>query len=517
MKLSNVFALCCLLCGLAGNSAPAAESRNLLGAWLVQPRSAPGVLMSTATFTAKRDGVVGVWRANDGLSRYSITNVAVSGDIVSFKLADGNDSERWQGRFISDVELRIQPTDSDLPAAVTTLKRLSPGDLAKLQATQPTNLITHKVPLPALKDLPSNGLALTPPMGWNSWNHFLEAIDDRTVRETADALVSSGLRDVGYVYVNIDDGWQGRRDSKGELHSNSKFPDMKALADYIHSKGLKLGLYSSPGPVSCAGYVASHGYERRDADTFARWGVDYLKYDWCSAQQIYRSREEMRALYQKMGEALQATGRPIVYSLCQYGLFDVGSWGRKVGGNSWRISGDIVDSWASMSRNGFEPHDDPAIARPGSWNDPDMLEVGNGGMSEEEYRTHLTLWSIQAAPLILGNDVRTMSAPTLALLLNREVIAIDQDALGIQGKRALSREGTEIWTKPLKDHATAVALFNRGASAALVAVSWSDIGIAGARHVRDVWKHADLGQSEATYQVSIPAHGAVLLRVSTRS
>src|SRR5579884_1955950 len=238
----------------------------------------------------------------------------------------------------------------------------------------------------------SSQIAATPPMGWNSWNHFAERVTDADVRAAADALVSSGMRDAGYIYVNIDDTWEGQRDANGVIHTNSKFPDMKALADYVHSKGLKLGIYSSPGPKTCAGYEGSYGHEEQDAKTYAAWGIDYLKYDWCGARNIYKD-DEMQAVYQKMGDALQASGRPIVYSLCQYGRQEVWEWGPDVGGNLWRTTGDIRDSWDSMSKIGFNQDELAPYAAPGHWNDPDMLEIGNGGMTDTEYRTHMSLWS----------------------------------------------------------------------------------------------------------------------------
>jgi alpha-galactosidase len=373
--------------------------------------------------------------------------------------------------------------------------------------------ITDKIALPPLRVLRANGLALTPPMGWSSWNHFAVNIDERVIRDVADAMVTNGLRDAGYTYVNIDDGWQGRRDVHGELHSNSKFPDMKALADYLHSKGLRLGIYSSPAPVSCAGYAGSHGHETEDAATFARWGVDFLKYDWCSAGEIYTTRAEMQALYQTMGAALQATGRPIVYSLCQYGLFDVGRWGRKVGANLWRTSGDISDSWAGMSNNGFEEHGDRARSGPGGWNDPDMLEIGNGGMSLVEYRTHMTLWSMLAAPLILGNDIRAMTSDVRAILSNKEVIAVDQDPVGRSGQPVAHFGSTELWLKPLSDRSTAVALFNRADTPSTMDIRWFSLGLRRVMRVRDLWSQTDLGSLES-YRADVPAHGSVLLKAA---
>src|SRR6202790_3023023 len=252
-------------------------------------------------------------------------------------------------------------------------------------------------------------VAETPPMGWNSWNYFAGKINDAIVRAQADAMVSSGMRDAGYVYINIDDTWEADRDAQGVIRTNSKFPDMKALADYVHGKGLKLGIYSSPGPNTCAGYKGTYGHEEQDARTYAAWGIDYLKYDWCAARNLYTD-EEMQAVYQKMGDALLATGRPIVYSLCQYGRADVWKWGPEVGGNLWRTTGDIRDAWDSMAKIGFGQNQLSEWAVPGHWNDPDMLEIGNGGMTNTEYRTHMSLWSVLASPLIAGNDLRSMTS-----------------------------------------------------------------------------------------------------------
>jgi alpha-galactosidase len=275
-------------------------------------------------------------------------------------------------------------------------------------------------------------------MGWNSWNHFHRTIDDKIVRAQADAMVSSGMRDAGYIYVNIDDTWEGERDAQGNIQTNSKFPDMKALADYVHSKGLKLGIYSSPGAKTCAGYEGSLGHEQQDADTYAKWGIDYLKYDLCGLRTVLKTAPTPEAAnkmmvdaYIKMRDALHKTGRPIVYSLCQYGNDAVWRWGTEVGGNLWRTTGDINDHYDRMAEIGFSQAGLARFAGPGHWNDPDMLEVGNGGMNQEEYRQHMSLWAILAAPLLAGNDLTTMSPETVAMLTNREVIAIDQDRLGI--------------------------------------------------------------------------------------
>jgi alpha-galactosidase len=364
-------------------------------------------------------------------------------------------------------------------------------------------------------------------MGWNSWNKFAGRVDDKSVREMADAIASSGMRDAGYIYVNIDDTWeQGRivdgawvpgRDKDGNILTNEKFPDMKALADYVHSKGLKLGIYSGPGPRTCAGYEASYSHEDQDAKTWAKWGIDYLKYDWCSGNQVYQGAEHASA-YQKMALALRATGRDIIFSLCQYGWLDVGEWGAAAGGNLWRTTGDISDNWQSMSRIGFDQQAGrEKFAGPGHWNDPDMLEIGNGGMTRTEYQTHMSLWSMLAAPLLAGHDVRTMPDYIADILLNKEVISIDQDPAGIQGTRVsqIGPEGytLEVWKKPLAK-GVAVGLFNRSLDTARMTVKWSDIGIAAENpKVRDLWTHRDITNAATEYSVNVPAHGVVMLRV----
>jgi alpha-galactosidase len=357
-------------------------------------------------------------------------------------------------------------------------------------------------------------LALTPPMGWNSWNKFAEKVDDKAVREIADAMVSNGMKDAGYVYVNIDDSWEAGRDAQGNIQSNSKFPDMKALADYVHSKGLKIGIYSSPGPKTCAGYEGSYQHEEQDAKTWAAWGMDYLKYDWCSAEKVYKA-SEMPAVYKKMGDALKATGRPIVYSLCQYGMQSVWEWGASVGGNLWRTTGDIEDNWKSMTTIGFDKQlGHEKYAGPGHWNDPDMLEIGNGGMNGAEYRTHMTLWVMLAAPLLAGNDLRDMSSATREILMNKEVIAIDQDRLGRQGRRVSKDAGAEMWMRPLENGDLAVAMFNRSDGMVTVSAFWEILGLNGKHKIRDLWAHADLGSFRNSYSTQVASHGTVLLRIA---
>ncbi|MHB1745217.1 MAG: glycoside hydrolase family 27 protein [Acidobacteriaceae bacterium] len=369
----------------------------------------------------------------------------------------------------------------------------------------------------------SDTLAATPPMGWNSWNHFAGRVTDADVRAAADAMVASGMRDAGYIYVNIDDTWEGPRDAQGNITSNSKFPDMKALADYVHSKGLKLGIYSSPGPKTCAGYPGSYGHEQQDANTYAKWGIDYLKYDLCSYGGIMKKEapgdqqkqwEMMQAAYEKMHQALLSTHRPIVFSLCQYGFDATWNWGPKVGGNLWRTTGDINDSYDRMSVIGFAQAGLSKYAAPGHWNDPDMLEVGNGRMTPDEYRTHMSLWAILAAPLLAGNDLSKMDDTTMSILMNKDVIAVDQDRLGIQGDRVSAIGPFEVWMKPLEGGAKAVALFNRSTAEYPITVQFKDLGFSGVVHARDLWSGKDLGTLHGSYAAMVPKHGVVLLRLS---
>ena len=360
-------------------------------------------------------------------------------------------------------------------------------------------------------------IAATPAMGWNSWNHFAKRVTDKDVRAAADAIVASGMKDAGYIYVNIDDAWEAdTRDAQGNIQANSKFPDMKALADYVHSKGLKIGIYSGPGPRTCGGYLGSYQHEEQDAKTYAAWGIDYLKYDLCSYHEIMQKEapgdqakqyQMMRAAYEKMHKALQATGRPIYFSLCQYGWDSVWKWGPTVGGNSWRTTDDIEDSYMSMSNIGFAQAGLSKYAAPGHWNDPDMLEVGNGKMKYNEYLTHMSLWAILAAPLLAGNDLSQMSAETKSILLNKDVIAIDQDPLGKQGDRVSAEGPFEVWSKPLKDGSIAVGLFNRGHDAEQMSLPLAKLGLSAGSKIHNVWNPSDSGHGPWM----VPEHGVVLL------
>jgi alpha-galactosidase len=484
---------------------PACAAADLSGNWLVATPNGDGTMRRVYFHLKQEDSrVTGTIRATLHLYTIDKSTGGPEGFTISAGMALlGGERRVTYGLKVVGENLEVtQVTDQGAGPAMTA-HRVPEGEGALPARIEP----------PPLHPVRDNGLARTPPMGWNSWNHFANRIDDATVREIADAMAANGMRDAGYVYVNIDDTWEGERDSHGNIQPNKKFPDMKALADYVHSKGLKLGIYSSPGPNTCEGYEGSYGHEEQDARTYAAWGIDYLKYDWCGAFTLYKD-SEMQAVYQKMGDALLATGRDIVFSVCQYGVDDVWKWAPAVGANLWRTGGDISDSWESMSRIGFGQNSLAPYASPGHWNDPDMLEIGNGHMTDTEYRTHMSLWSMLAAPLIAGNDARNMSAPIRDILTNREVIAIDQDKAGRQGKRVWQSGQQEVWTRPLANGDKAVALFNRAAATAHVAFRWADAGIDNApSHIRDLWSHAEQKASGAAYAAEVPAHGVVLLRV----
>ncbi|HEY7393735.1 MAG TPA: alpha-L-fucosidase, partial [Gemmatimonadaceae bacterium] len=378
------------------------EASAIDGNWAVDNTNADGATRKQYFNLTEQDGQIrGTIRSTQFY--YTIKEGAGTAEKFSFvgSMMDGRSERRvsYDAKLVGN-ELHLftkrRPTDTNFVESVA--RRVPKGEGA----------YPSRNPLPALHKVADNGLARTPPMGWNSWNKFAGRVDDAAVRAMADAMVASGMKDAGYEYINIDDTWEGERDAAGNITSNTKFPDMKALADYVHSKGLKLGIYSSPGPNTCAGYEGSYGHELQDARTFAAWGIDYLKYDWCGARNLYTD-EEMPQVYQIMGDALASVSHKIVYSLCQYGRLDVWKWGPDVGGNLWRTTGDIRDAWDSMSRIGFAQDTLGSYARPGHWNDPDMLEIGNGAMTDDEYRTHMSLWSMLAAPLLAGNDLRTMT------------------------------------------------------------------------------------------------------------
>lgn len=360
-------------------------------------------------------------------------------------------------------------------------------------------------------------IARTPPMGWNTWYAFGCKVSDAIVRAQAQALISDGLKAAGYQYINLDDCWQGSRDGSGNIHPNSNFPDMKALAAYVHAKGLKFGIYSSPGPKTCGGFEGSYGHERQDAETYARWGVDFLKYDWCSASRVYTP-EQMQSAYRKMGVALHETHRPIVYSLCQYGLEQVWTWGPSVGGNLWRTTMDVSNrinfqEYARMAFVGFGQAGLEHFAGPGHWNDPDMLQIGNRGLNEDEDRTQMSLWCLLAAPLIISSDLTKLTPAQLAILTNSEVISVDQDRAGIQGSRVSQEGPAEVWMKPLADGTKAVGLFNLGEGPMTVKADFGKLGIKGSVDVRDLWAQKDLGKHEGRFSAVVPRHGVVLVLI----
>ena len=379
--------------------------------------------------------------------------------------------------------------------------------------------------VPCIQDL-----ALTPPMGWNSWNPFGENVNEAAIRETADAMVTSGLKDVGFSHIVIDDHWQGGRDSKGMLFPDPKrFPSgMKALADFVHSRGLKFGVYSDAGTRTCGGMPGSFGYEENDARLFAEWGADFLKYDYCYCPDYVSANNDFMmaiARYMRMGNALKATGRPVVFSICEWGPRSPWLWGKMVGGHMWRTSYDVADFW-DKPRNEMSPigiltsldavSDLTRFAGPGGWNDPDMLVVGlnntgyikGGGCSDIEYRTQMSMWCMLAAPLMVGCDIRNMNEATRAILLNKDVIDIDQDALGRQGFRVMRLDGVEAWKKPLKGDRVAIAVLNRNSTDRSFTGSWKELELDPQMSfaVYDVWKHASLGRSRGPISAELKPH-----------
>jgi alpha-galactosidase len=364
-----------------------------------------------------------------------------------------------------------------------------------------------------------NGLALTPPMGWNSWNRFGCNVSEDLVKSMADAMADSGMKEAGYQYIVIDDCWQVSRDSNGNIVADAKrFPSgIRALAGYVHSRGLKFGIYSDAGSQTCAGRPGTSGHEYQDASQYASWGVDYLKYDWCNT-----GKENPEAAYSTMHDALKAAGRSVVFSLCEWGNSKPWLWARDVG-NLWRTTGDIADCWDckkewSMGwvkildlQDGLESY-----AGPGHWNDPDMLELGNGGMTAAEYRSHFSFWCLLAAPLIAGNDLRNMPPEIKEILTNKEVIAVDQDSLGMQGRRVFKNGDAEVWAKQMNDGSRAVILFNRGTAETEISISWEGLGYPAhlSAAVRDLWEKKDLGKYTGSYSAKVPSHAVVMLKVA---
>src|SRR5512133_155985 len=369
-------------------------------------------------------------------------------------------------------------------------------------------------------------LAATPPMGWNTWNKFGCNVSETLIKGAADSMVSSGMKDAGYQYIVIDDCWQVSRDKDGNIQPDLKtFPNgIKPVADYVHSKGLKFGIYSDAGTKTCSGRPGSRGYEFQDERQYAAWGVDYLKYDWCST-----TTQDGPSRYSIMREALNASGRPIVLSICEWGTNKPWLWAKSIGGNLWRTTGDIQDRWGGKQKwpdgsccalgmtdivdlqVGLE-----SFAGPGHWNDPDMLEVGNGGMTTTEYRSHFSLWAMLAAPLMAGNDLGKMSPEIKEILTNKEVIAIDQDPLGMAGRRVIKDGDLEVWSRPLKDGSRAVILFNRGAEEKEIAVQWTDLGypVHLAAQVRDLWQHKDLGRVSGKFAARVGSHDVMMVKIA---
>ena len=370
-------------------------------------------------------------------------------------------------------------------------------------------------------------IQLTPPMGWNSWNCWGLSVSDEKVRSSARAMVESGLVHYGWSFINIDDGWEAsERTGSGELPGNEKFPDMKALSDYVHGLGLKLGIYSSPGPRTCGGYPGSYQHEYQDARTWARWGIDYLKYDWCSYREIAESQEELDELqrpYLLMRDALDRVDRDIVYSLCQYGMGDVWEWGAEVGGNLWRTTGDIRDTWESLSTIGFSQYNLFPYSHPGHYNDPDMMILGRVGwgpdlhptrLTADEQYTHVSLWCLLSAPLLLGNDLARLDDFTLSLLTNHEVLAINQDPLCRQAERVVNQDSIQVWVKPLEDGSHAAGFFNLDDRLREETITLESFGFEGTYQVRDLWRQEDMGEVSESIDLTLMPHGVYLVRLT---
>jgi alpha-galactosidase len=386
-------------------------------------------------------------------------------------------------------------------------------------------------------------LALTPHMGWNSWYIWEANVTDPIIRAAADAMVSSGLIHHGYMYVNIDDCWPVKpdprdtrelpRDAQGKINSNKWFPDMNALTTYIHARGLKAGIYTSPGRTTCGGHTGAYQHEEADVQRFVEWGFDFLKYDWCSYDKVARdhSRAELQKPYVLIGDILKRQKRDIILNLCQYGMGNVWEWGKEVGGNSWRTAGDLGGSFegiaAALFRDGFDVYANNNLHQyggRGGWNDPDYLLIGYLSnwkgqvvatpLTPNEQYTHVSLWCLVAAPLIFSGDLTRMDEFTLSLLTNDEVIEVDQDVLGKPGKRVSKRGDLEVWMKDMEDGSKAVGLFNRGEGQPQVIAEWTDLGIHGKQKVRDLWRQRDVGQFDGRFGAAVPRHGVVLVRMS---
>ena len=372
-------------------------------------------------------------------------------------------------------------------------------------------------------------LALTPPMGWNSWNCWGLSVSAEKLKSSAQAMIDKGLVDHGWTYMNIDDGWEAeKRNASGEILPNEKFPDMKALGDWLHDRGLKFGIYSSPGPQTCGGYLGSYNHEKQDADSYAGWGIDYLKYDWCSYEEVKddTSLAAYKKPYQVMQRALRSQKRDIVYSLCQYGMKNVSTWGHEMDGNCWRTTGDITDTWNSLSSIGFSQGRWSQYARPGRWNDPDMMIVGKVGWGEylhptrltpDEQYTHVSLWCMLSAPLLIGCDLSQLDDFTVNLLTNDEVLAIDQDPLGMQADQMTNNDKYQIWLKKLDGGNFAIAVFNLSENYLEIKVPLKDYGLMGKWLIRDLWRQKNMGVYDHNFDSKIPPHGVNLYKLSFNS
>ena len=400
-------------------------------------------------------------------------------------------------------------------------------------------------------------LALTPPMGWSTWDFLQTEVTDEKVRAQAAAMVSTGLIDHGYSYINIDDGWSANRagasqgtpprDAQGNIRPSQGFPDMKAMTTYVHSMGMKAGLYTSPSPLTCGKYEGSFGHEQQDADQFAAWGFDLLKYDWCKYPAKDNSQAEMEKPYRLMGSILAAENRDILFSLCQYGRNDVWQWGRQVGGELWRTTGDLAwgkrgmyTSWENITADFNAPFDQADQAKfigPGGWNDLDDLLVGHIAyipfnqhppnvhidrlmpppLTPDEQYAQMSLWSLLAAPLLIGGDLTTLDSFSLSILTNDEVIAVDQDPLGRAATKVSDQGKLSVWVKDLEDGSKAVGLFNLGEGEQDVSAKWADLGLTGKRQMRDLWRQKDLGAFEGEFHALVAPHGVVLIRTSPAS
>jgi hypothetical protein len=388
-------------------------------------------------------------------------------------------------------------------------------------------------------------LALTPPMGWNSWNDGGMSVDQNKVKAAAD-VIAEKLRGHGWAFINVDDGWQAdKRTENGELLTNAKFSDIKGMSDYIHSKGIRFGIYSSPGPQTCGGSLGSYQYELKDASNWAKWGVDYLKYDWCSYSKVVKdnSLEELKKPYAIMQQAIAKTNRDIVYSLCQYGMGDVSKWGAEVNGNLWRTTMDINDSWKSVLNTGFAQTDNYQNVNPGHWNDPDMLVIGQVGwskdtkptkLSPDEQYAHISLWSLLSSPLLIGCEMDKLDAFTLGLITNDEMIAVNQDVLGKQARLIQKGDDYQVWAKDMADGSKAVGLFYTGIAetteinpvkminwgdeitenSKLIGIDFKALGLSGKQKARNLWSQQNLGTYNDRFESDVNYHGVVLVKIS---